>query len=177
MKLRAYFRSLAARFFHRARVENDIEEELRSHIHRTDDLVRSGLDRAEAERRARIEFGGSERVKEECREEVGGNFLEVLLQDTRFSLRLLRKSPGFTFIAVSTLALSIGANAFVFGVANGFLLRPLDVPQAQGLYGLEHGNEHSMYESYPDYLDLRDRNRSFDGLAAFDIEPAALGCG
>jgi hypothetical protein len=69
MKLLAYFRSLAARFFHRSQTENDLKEELRSHIKlRADDLERVGLTRAEAERRARIEFGGHERVKEECRE-------------------------------------------------------------------------------------------------------------
>jgi hypothetical protein len=76
MKLLAYFRSLAAKFFHRSQVEDDMEEELRSHIqHRADDLERSGLDRAEAERRARIEFGGRERFKEESYAALGGNGL------------------------------------------------------------------------------------------------------
>ena len=178
MRLLAYFRSLAARLFHRSQIEADMEEELRSHIqHRADDLERSGLARAQAERRARIEFGGQERFKEEVREEFGAHFIDVLIQDTRFSLRVLRKSPGFTSIAVATLALAIGANAVVFGVLNGLILRPLNVPNAESLYGIEHGNEHNMWESYPDYVDLRDRNRSFDGLAAFNIDQVGLDSG
>jgi predicted permease len=175
MKLLAYFRSLAARFLHRAQIEDDMQEELRAHIqHRADDLERSGLDRAAAERRARIEFGGQERFREESREALGGDFIETLIRDVRFSLRVLRKSPGFTLVAVVTLAMAIGANAVVFGVLNGLILRPLNVPQAESLYGIEHGNEHNMWESYPDYLDLRDRNRSFNGLAAFTIDQAGL---
>ena len=75
----AYFRSLAARFFHRSRTEKELEEELRSHIQlRTDDLERSGLSRIEAERRAHIEFGGQERFKGECREAIAGNFIDNL---------------------------------------------------------------------------------------------------
>ncbi|HYZ84263.1 MAG TPA: ABC transporter permease [Bryobacteraceae bacterium] len=175
MRLLAYFRSLAARFFRRSQVEDDMEEELRSHIQlRADDLQRTGLSRSEAERRARVEFGGHERFKEECYEAIGGNFLEVLLQDARFSLRVLRKSPGFTLVAVFTLALAIGANALVFGVMNGLVLRPLDVPDAESLYGIEHGKEHNMFISYPDYLDLRDRNRSFEHLACFNIHQVGL---
>src|SRR5438477_150781 len=96
MKFLAYFRSLAARFFHRSQTENDLEEELRSHIQfRADELERFGLRRAEAERRARIEFGGPERFKEECRDELAGNFIDVLLQDLRFGLRMLIVAPNY----------------------------------------------------------------------------------
>jgi predicted permease len=178
MKFLAYFRSLAAKFFHPSQIDDDMEEELRSHIqHRADDLALSGLDRAEAERRARIEFGGHVRFKEESREALGGNFIETLIQDVRFSLRVLRKSPGFTIVAVLTLALAIGANAVVFGVLNAVILRPLNVPRAESLYGIQHANEASSLQSYPDYLDLRDRNRSFDGLAAFNPAGAGLDTG
>src|ERR1700761_9777892 len=142
MNFPAYFRSVAAKFLHRSQVDDDMEQELRSHIqHRADDLERSGLKRAEAERRARIEFGGRVRVKEECHEALGGIFIETLIQDVRYSLRVLGKSPGFTVVAVLTLALAIGANAVVFGVLNGLILRPLNVAQAESLWGTEYGND------------------------------------
>jgi predicted permease len=182
MRILAYFRSLAARFLHRTGTENEIEEELRSHIQlRADDLERTGLTRAEAERRARIEFGARERLKDEVRESLGGNFLETLAQDIRYSLRVLRKSPGFTVAAVGTLALAIGANSVVFGVLNALFLRPLDIPHAQNLYQVQFSaygkSDFSMYHSYPDYLDLRDRNRSFASLIAFNIAQVGLDTG
>ena len=178
MKLVDWLRFRIATLFQRSRMSAEMEEELRSHIqHRADDLERSGLDRAEAERRARIEFGGQEKFKEECHEALGGNFIETLIQDARFSLRVLRKSPGFAIVAVLTLALAIGANAVVFGVLNALILRPLNVPRAESLYGIEHGSDKDALESYPDYLDLRDRNRSFDGLAAYSIAQAGLDTG
>ncbi len=98
------------------------------------------------------------------------------VQDIRYSLRVLAKSPGFTAVAVLTLALAIGANAVVFGIMNGLILRPLNVPQAESLYGTKYG-EHSPWQSYPNYLDLRDRNRSFESLAAFNFIFAGLDTG
>jgi len=178
MKLVDWLRFRIATLFQRSRMSAEMEEELRAHIqHRADDLERSGLERAEAERRARIEFGGQEKFKEECREALGGNFIEILMQDARFSLRLLRKSPGFALVAVLTLALAIGANAVVFGVLNALILHPQYVPRAESLYGLQHGSDKDAPESYPDYLDLRDHNRSFEGLAAYSIAQAGLDTG
>ena len=166
-----------ASLFHRSQMNAAMDEELRSHIqHRADDLERSGLPRAEAERRARIEFGGHVRYKEECREAAGGTFVDSLLQDLSFAFRMLRKSPSFTAVAVVTLAMAIGANAVVFGVLNALILRPLNVPQAATLYGTEYGVD-TGFQSYPNYLDLRDRNRSFDGLAAFTFAFVGLDTG
>src|SRR6267154_2382292 len=103
MKLLDSLRFRMATLFRRTRINAEMDEELRSHIqHRADDLERFGLDRAEAHRRARIEFGGRERFKEECRESLGRNFIEILIKDVRFSIRVLRKAPGFTIVAVLT---------------------------------------------------------------------------
>jgi predicted permease len=177
MSLLPLVRSVAAAF-HRSRVEDDMDEELQSHIqHRADDLERSGIDRAGAERRARLEFGGHQRFKEECREAVGIAFIDMLAQDLRFSVRLLCKSPGFTFTAAATLALGIGATTIVFSVLNAFILRPLDVPGADNLYQIERGPDKAGSQSYPDYVDLRDRNRTFDDLAAFSFAQVGLDTG
>ncbi|QNI33221.1 ABC transporter permease [Alloacidobacterium dinghuense] len=178
MKFLAYFLSLAGKLVRRSHIQYDMEEEFLSHIHfRIEDLERSGLDRAEAERRARIEFGGYEKFRQESYESLGSHFFETLLQDARFSLRILRKSPGFTIISVLTLALAIGANAVVFAVLNAMILRPLNVPQAQSLYAIERGSDKAINHSYPDYVDLRDRNRSFDDLAAYNVTGAGLDTG
>ncbi|HKO13034.1 MAG TPA: ABC transporter permease [Acidobacteriaceae bacterium] len=99
------------------------------------------------------------------------------LQDLHYALRQLRKSPGFALTAVLTLAMAIGANAVVFSVMNGLILRPLHVPQPQSLYAIERGREHAINHSYPDYLDLRDRNHSFDGLATYSIPQVGLNTG
>jgi predicted permease len=178
MKLLDWLRFRIATLFQRSKMNAEMEEELRSHIqHRADDLQRSGLPRLEAERRARAEFGGQLRVKQECQEAAGGTFFESLWMDLRFAVRMLRKSPGFTAVAVVTLAVAIGANAVVFGVLNALILRPLNVPQAQSLWGIERGNDKAVNQSYPDYLDLRDRNRSFEDLVAYNVASVGLDTG
>jgi len=168
MSLLAYFRSLGARFFRRAKIDNELEEELAAHIQlHADRLERAGLDRAEAERRARIEFGSMARFKEECREQLGGNSLDMLIQDVRFSLRTLRKSPVFFAVAVITLALGIGATVAAFSVVNSVLLRPFGFSNSERLlwiYSQRPDNSRANF-SLPEYCDYRDQNTSLDGLA------------
>jgi len=177
MRTLPWLRSLTASLFHRDGAAREIDEELRAHIaHRADDLVSAGLDRARAERQARIEFGGLEHYKEESGAALGGDSIRTLLSDLRYSIRVLRKSPGFVIAAVLTLALAIGANALVFGVLNALVLRPLNVPHPQSLYTIEHGNKDTS-SSYPDFLDLRKRNHSFEDLTAYIITPIGLDIG
>ena len=168
MKLFAYFRSLGARFLHRTRTDKEMEEEGQLHIElRARDLERCGMARSEAERRARIEFGSQERFKMECREAMGGNFFDTLIQDIRFSLRALRKSPGFSLVAVITLALGIGATVATFSVVNTVLLRPFGFNHPEKLlwiYSQRSDNPRTNF-SLPEYCDYRDQNTSFEGLA------------
>jgi predicted permease len=100
-----------------------------------------------------------------------------LVQDIRYIWRTILRSPGFAVAAVLTLAMAIGANAVVFSVMNGLILRPLNVPQAESLYLIERASDKDTNQSYPDYLDLRDRNHSFDDLAAYSITQVAINTG
>jgi predicted permease len=162
--------------FRRCRVEQDLDEELQYHLDRKiEEYLAQGLTPSQSRQAALRAMDGLTQRKEECRDTRGVNGIENTLRDLRYSLRLLAKSPGFTAVAMLTLALAIGANAVVFGVLNAIVLRPLKVPRVESLYEVARGD--NGYQSYPDYLDERDRNRSFDGLAAYDIALAGLDTG
>src|SRR5256714_15381690 len=126
MRLWNHLRSWLRAIIGRSHMESEMDAELRFHVETyTEDLARGGVPRQEAMRRARIEFGGIERAKEECREARGVNILESLIQDVRYGLRTLRKNSGFTVVAVLTLALGMGANAAIFGLVDSTFLRGL----------------------------------------------------
>jgi macrolide transport system ATP-binding/permease protein len=163
--------------FRRRKFYEDLSEEIRLHIEeRTEQLMSDGMSAEEATRAARRAFGNRTLLEERSREVWQWPTLESIRADLWFAARQLRRSPGFAVTAVSTLALAIGANGLVFGVLNALILRPLNVPQAESLFIVQHGKDFSSH-SYPDYLDLRQRNRSFDDLAACAISQAGLDTG
>jgi predicted permease len=176
MTLWSRIRSWMQTIVHRHRAETEMDTELRFHIEAfTEDLIRSGVSCEEAQRRARLEFGGIEQTKEQCRDARGSNFLNSLLQDMRFGLRMLRKNPGFTAVAVLTLALGVGANTAIFTVINAVVLRALPVQHPQELVVI--GNPARVHStgtgtpridvfSYPLYHEIRDNNSVFSSLLA-----------
>jgi predicted permease len=154
MKLGSFWR----RMKNRERVESDMDAELRFHIAAcAEDYQRSGMPPAEAERRARLEFGAIDAAKDDCRHALGLRALDETTQDLRFALRMMRARPGFTAAAMATLALGIGGNLAVFSLVNALLLRTLPVESPAELVALQE-NESSAF-SYPVYDQLRRSSR------------------
>jgi predicted permease len=180
MRIEHWFYELPLRLrslFRRRRVEQDLNDELEYHLERRiEENIAQGLTPDESRQAALRAMDSLAQRQEECRDARGVSGIENTVRDIRYSLRVLRQSPGFTSVAVLTLALAIGANAVVFGILNALILRPVDVPRAESFYGVQQTTGWP-YQSYPDYLDLRDRNRSFEGLAAWNITTAGLDTG
>ena len=123
--------------FRRKSVETELDDELRFHLQRQiDRYVRTGLPREEATRRARLEFGGLEQIKEAARDARGVDFLESLLQDIRYALRILGRTPVVTAVAILSLALGIGANTAIFSLINTVMLRMLPVQKPEELVSI-----------------------------------------
>jgi predicted permease len=175
-RLRSLFRVLARR----RDFEDGMTEELRFHIEQyADDLVSSGMSREEAGRRARLEFGGLNTVKGECREARALHLFDELFRELSYAARLLRKTPGFTITALLTLAVCIGANLTIFAVIDSVLLRPLPFPRA--------GQLMTMFNSYPkagvdrdgssltNYYERRGHIPAFTSLAIYRYGTAIIG--
>ncbi|MFZ0272052.1 MAG: ABC transporter permease [Acidobacteriaceae bacterium] len=174
MRLLDAMRARWSALVYRSAMREELEEELRDHLqHRADDLERSGISRVEAERRARIEFGGFEHYREESHAALGWHWAETLLRDLRFGLRILKKSPAFTAAAVSALALGIGVNTALFTLVRGILLRPLPVRAASRLVVIWDSNPGAglsrVGPSGQDYLDWREQKmHAFEDLLLFE---------
>jgi predicted permease len=162
--------SFARRVLRGQRAEADLQEELSAHI----ELLASrnmgnGMDAAAARRAAALEMGGVEQVKEEVRQVRTGAWLESLLRDVGFGIRMLRRSPGFAAAAILTLALGVGANTAVYSVIDGVLLNPLPFAAPDQLVAL-HSRMPRFPKagvSWPNFLDWRRQSRSFDAMAAW----------
>src|SRR5947199_1225081 len=154
------------RFFRRGLTEKRLDAELRFHLeHRIADLVAAGMAPEEARRRARLEFGGLDQVKEECRDVGPAHFLETLAQDVRYGLRQLRRNPGFTAVAVLTLALGIGANTAMFTVIDSVLLRPLAFRNADRLVSIKMmSGPYENSVSWSTYQGIRARSRLLEDV-------------
>ncbi|MGB0036478.1 MAG: ABC transporter permease [Candidatus Acidiferrales bacterium] len=164
------------KWFSRKSWEQELSEELRDHIEKQTALnISAGMKPDQARREARLQFGAVEGVKEDCREERRGFWLETLWADARYGLRMLRKNPGFTTVAILTLALGIGANTAIFSVVNAVLLRPLPfrdparlttVLENKPSQGLEW-----LYVTPNNFIEWQRRATAFESIAA------STGCG
>jgi predicted permease len=160
-------------FFRRHRHERQLDSELRFHIDRmAQEYVSRGVAPREARRRARIEFGGTEQIKEECRDVRSLRWLRDAIADLRYTVRMLRRSPAFTAAALLCLALGIGANTAVFSLLDAALLRVLPVSDPQRLALIQSADEDGQSInafSYPQYVYLREHARTMDVIAYGNI--------
>jgi putative ABC transport system permease protein len=168
------------RLFRRRKQEEELEKELRFHLEQhTSDLIAQGLDPEEARRQARLALGGPEQVKEQCRDARGTRWLEDLLQDLRYGLRMFMNKPGFAFVAVITLAAGIAANTTIFSLADALILRPFNFPNRERLVMVwERGENEGVFDygsvAPGDFNDWREQSQSFESLIAIDQRPFDL---
>jgi macrolide transport system ATP-binding/permease protein len=167
------------RLFNRGKYEEELNKELRFHLDlHTSDLIAQGYSPEEARRQARLALGGPEQVKESCRDASRTRWLGDLLQDLRFGIRMFRKAPGFTIVAVMALALGIGVNTAILSAVNGFVLRPLPVDKPEELvvpyWGRKTDRQVWGRFSYSNYADVREQNKSFSDLCAWSEASAGI---
>ena len=174
--IRSWFRVRA----HRRDFEDSMREELSFHVEQyTKELIRSGVSEAEAARRARVEFGSRNRIEGDCREARGLHLFSELFRQSRYALRLFRKTPGFTVTALLTLAVCLGANLTIFAVIDSILLRPLPFPKSDRLV--------TIFNTYPqagvdrdgssltNYYERRGHIPAFASIAIYRYSTAIIG--
>ncbi len=164
---------------HSEDVHCEIAEEWQFHIdRRTEENVRRGLSPGEARKSAEQHFGNNGYLKDVSWDQRGGGFFEILAQDLRYGARQLVRSPGFTFVALISLALGIGANAVIFSLVSTCLLRPLPITHPERVFAIYQGKRndpsYSQSMSYPNYKDLRDRNQVLSAMAVYRFAPMNL---
>ena len=172
----------AANVFRRRRLEHDLDAEMRSHLEMAVDAnLGKGLSADEARREALRSFGGMEQTKEQYREQRGLPMIETTLQDLRFGLRMLRRSPGFSVLAILCLTLGIGANAAVFSWVEGILFRPYPAVAHQerllALAGTARGETGATGLSWPDFVDLQRNCTLLDTFFVSKITGTTLSIG
>jgi macrolide transport system ATP-binding/permease protein len=168
--------------FRKDDLERELDDELRFHLERdAAQNLQSGMNPEEARYAALRAFGGVEQSREECRDARGVRMLEEFLQDLRYSTRMLLKRPGFTLIAILTLALGIGANTAILSTVNGFILRPQPVENPEELVASFWGSKKDAEVwggfSYANYVDLRERNQSLSGMLVWSLTSAGVSGG
>jgi len=155
----------------RPEMESDMDEELRFHIEAyADDLAGRGVPSDEAMRRAQAEFGPVDRTKEECRDANGVNLVEGFIQDVRYGLRVLRRNPGFSAVALLSLGLGIGANSTIFSIVDSELLRPWPVKDPEHLVAIRTNSPKDPdfnMSSYADFRDMAGEIRAYSGVVAY----------
>lgn len=159
--------------FRRSQIDSEISAEFEAHMaFRTAENIAAGMTLEEARRDARLRFGNPAAMKEQAAGADAALGLDSFWHDLRYAVRQLRHSPGFAFTAIITLAVAIGANAVVFSVMNVLVLKPLNLPGARSLYMIEQRGY--PMNSYPDYLDIRQRIRSFQDIALYNFDAAGF---
>jgi macrolide transport system ATP-binding/permease protein len=182
--LRRFFTRLSS-FTTKRTQDERLREEIESHIAlQTAENIRAGLSPVEARRQALLKFGGVEAIKQDYRAKRGLPFIENLFQDVRFALRSLRRTPGLTAFVVITLALGIGMTSATFSMVDALIFRPYPVPHPSNVVTLVSTTHDSPFDdfSYREYLDIRDKTQSYDGVVAsasmeavgFSAEPGTM---